>query len=111
MRSERLALRRCQYSCPLQTMITSSTTVGPSARHNHQSQVLQSLPDHHTVAAVSIAGTCSMLLGSLYLAYDLLGEQHGPLRLLTHAITYSPVFGIGYGLGLGPFFGLAAGIA
>src|SRR5271155_1232741 len=67
--------------------------------------------DHHTVAAVSIAGTCLDVLGSLYLAYDLLGGQHGPLRLLTRAVTYSIVFGIGYGLGLGLFFGLATGIA
>jgi len=66
--------------------------------------------DHHTVAAISIAGTCLDVLGSLYLAYDLLGGQHGPLRLLTRAVTYSIVFGVGYGLGLGLFFGLAAGI-
>jgi hypothetical protein len=67
--------------------------------------------DHHTIAAVSIAGTCLDVLGSLYLAYDLLGGQHGPLRLLTRAVTYSVVFGVGYGLGLGFFFGLASGIA
>lgn len=66
--------------------------------------------DHHTVAAISITGTCLDVLGSLYLAYDLLGGQHGPLRLLTRAVTYSAVFGIGYGLGLGLFFGVAAGI-
>jgi hypothetical protein len=67
--------------------------------------------DHHTVAAISITGTCLDVLGSLYLAYDLLGGQHGPLRLLTRAVTYSVVFGVGYGVGLGLFFGLAAGIA
>jgi hypothetical protein len=67
--------------------------------------------DHHTVAAISIAGTCLDVLGRLYLAYDLLGGQHGPLRLLTRAVTYSVVFGVGYGLGLGVFFGLAAGVA
>jgi hypothetical protein len=67
--------------------------------------------DHHTVAAVSITGTCLDVIGSLYLAYDLLGGQHGPLRLLTRAVTYSLVFGIGYGLGLGLVFGLAAGIS
>jgi len=67
--------------------------------------------DHHTLAAVSITGTCLDVLGSLYLAYDLLGGQHGALRLLTRAVTYSIVFGIGYGLGLGLFFGLAAGVA
>jgi hypothetical protein len=67
--------------------------------------------DHHTVAAISIIGTCLDVLGSLYLAYDLLGGQHGPLRLLTRAVTYSIVFGIGYGIGLGLFFGLVSGVA
>lgn len=67
--------------------------------------------DHHTVAAISITGTCLDVIGSLYLAYDLLGGQHGPLRLLTRAVTYSIVFGAGYGLGLGLFFGLVSGIA
>ena len=51
--------------------------------------------DHHTLAAISITGTSLDVLGSLYLAYDLLGGQHGPLRLLTRAVTYSLVFGIG----------------
>jgi hypothetical protein len=67
--------------------------------------------DHHTAAAISIAGISLDVLGSLYLAYDLLGGQHGPLRLLTRAVTYSVVFGLGYGLGLGLFFGFASGIA
>ena len=67
--------------------------------------------DHHTVAAISISGSCLDVLGSLYLAYDLLGGQHGPLRLLTRVVTYSIIFGIGYGLGLGLFFGFSAGIA
>jgi hypothetical protein len=67
--------------------------------------------DHHTVAAVSIAGSCLDVLGSLYLAYDLLGGQHGPLRLLTRAVTYSILFGLGYGLGLGLIFGVASGMA
>lgn len=66
--------------------------------------------DHHTLAAVSITGTCLDVVGSLYLAYDLLGGQHGPLRLLTRAVTYSLVFGIGYGLGLGLFFGVVSGV-
>jgi hypothetical protein len=67
--------------------------------------------DHHTVAAISIAGSCLDVLGSLYLAYDLLGGQHGPLRLLTRMVTYSIVFGLGYGFGLGLFFGVACGAA
>jgi len=67
--------------------------------------------DHHTVAAISIAGSCLDVLGSLYLAYDLLGGQHGPLRLLTRIVTYSIVFGVGYGVGLGAFFGVVSGSA
>jgi hypothetical protein len=67
--------------------------------------------NHHTIAVVSIIGTCLDVIGSLYLAYDLLGGQHGPLRLLTRAVTYSVLFGIGYGIGLGLFFGVASGIA
>jgi hypothetical protein len=51
------------------------------------------------------------VLGTLYLAYDLLGGEHGPLRLLRRAVTYSIVFGIGYGIGLGFFFGVISGVA
>ena len=67
--------------------------------------------DHHTLAAISITGTCLDVVGSLYLAYDLLGGQHGPLRVLTRAVTYALIFGIGYGLGLGLFLGVVSGIA
>src|SRR5580704_534344 len=66
--------------------------------------------DHHTLAGISIGGTCLDVLGSFYLAYDLLGGQHGPLRLITRAVTYSIVFGAGYALGLGGLFGVAAGV-
>jgi len=67
--------------------------------------------DPHRVAAVSIAGSCLDVVGSLYLAYDLLGGKQGPLRLLTRIVTYAIIFGVGYGVGLGPFFGLASGLA
>ncbi len=67
--------------------------------------------DHHLIAAVSICGVSLDMLGGLYLAYDLLGGQHGPLRLLTRIVTYSIVFGVGYGLGLGLFFGVVSGAA
>jgi hypothetical protein len=67
--------------------------------------------DKHTLAIVNIVGGSFDMLGSLYLAYDLLGGKHGPLRLLTRMVTYSIFFGIGYGIGLGLFFGLASGIA
>jgi hypothetical protein len=66
--------------------------------------------DHHTLAIISISGSCLDVLGSLYLAYDLLGGKHGPLRLLTRMVTYSILYGVGFGLGLGPFFGAFSGI-
>lgn len=80
-------------------------------RVGHNTGVLPAEMDHHTVAVIAISGSCLDVLGSLYLAYDLLGGQHGPLRLLTRMVTYAIVFGLGYGIGLGPFFGLASGIA
>jgi hypothetical protein len=67
--------------------------------------------DKHTVALVSIIGSALDVLGALYLAYDLLGGEHGPLRTLTRAVTYGALFGTGYGLALGPVFGLASGVA
>jgi hypothetical protein len=66
--------------------------------------------DHHTLAGISIAGTSLDLLGGLYLAYDLLGGEHGPLRSITRGVTYGMLFGIGFGIPLGLPAGLAAGI-
>src|SRR5260370_32796980 len=65
--------------------------------------------DKHTLALVSIVGSSLDVLGALYLAYDLLGGEHGPLRTLTRGVTYGVLFGVGYGLDLGPVFGLASG--
>src|SRR3977135_386581 len=65
--------------------------------------------DKHTVALISIVGNSLDVLGALYLAYDLLGGEHGPLRTLTRAVTYGLLFGAGYGLAFGPVFGLAGG--
>ena len=67
--------------------------------------------DKHTLALISIIGSSLDVLGALYLAYDLLGGEHGPLRTLTRAVTYGALYGIGYGLALGPVFGLASGVA
>jgi hypothetical protein len=67
--------------------------------------------DKHTLALISISGSSLDVLGALYLAYDLLGGEHGPLRTLTRAVTYGALFGTGYGLALGPVFGVASGIA
>ena len=67
--------------------------------------------DRHTLAAISIVGSSLDVLGALYLAYDLLGGEHGPLRTLTRGVTYGVLFGAGYGISLGPVFGLASGAA
>src|ERR1700684_3025050 len=67
--------------------------------------------DKHTLALDSIIGSSLDVLGALYLAYDLLGGEHGPLRTLTRFVTYSALFGTGYGLALGPVFGLVSGVA
>src|SRR5713226_7543481 len=67
--------------------------------------------DKHTLALISITGNSLDVLGALYLAYDLLGGEHGPLRTLTRAVTYGALFGTGYGFALGPVFGLASGVA
>ena len=52
--------------------------------------------DNRTLAAIALSGTALNLLGGLYLAYDLLGGQHGPLRTLTRAVTYGLLFFLGY---------------
>jgi hypothetical protein len=67
--------------------------------------------DKHAIALISIIGSSLDVLGALYLAYDLLGGEHGPLRTLTRGVTYGILFGVGYGIALGPVFGLTSGIA
>jgi hypothetical protein len=67
--------------------------------------------DKHTLALISIVGCSLDVLGALYLTYDLLGGEHGPLRTLTRGITYGVLFGTGYGLALGPVAGIASGVA
>ena len=46
--------------------------------------------DKHTLALVSIAGSSLDVLGALYLAYDLLGGEHG---LPTTFTVFSPLNG------------------
>lgn len=67
--------------------------------------------DRHTLALVSIVGCSLDALAALYLAYGLLGGEHGPLRTLTRGVNYGALFGAGYGLAFGPVFGLASGAA
>src|SRR5271170_2066274 len=66
--------------------------------------------DHHTLAIVNIVGSSLDLLGALYLAYDLLGGEHGPLRAVSRGVTYGLLFAAGYGIPLGAAFGIACGV-
>jgi hypothetical protein len=65
---------------------------------------------HQTLAGIALTGTALNLLGALYLAYDLLGGQHGPLRALTRAVTYALLFFVGYAAVLPISFSLVAAI-
>jgi hypothetical protein len=65
--------------------------------------------EKHTLALVSIIGSSLDVLGALYLAYDILGGEHGPLRTLTRGVTYGAIFGGGYAIAFGPVFGLVTG--
>jgi hypothetical protein len=65
---------------------------------------------HHTLAVISIVASCLDLLGTLYLAYDLLGGEHGPLRALSRGVTYGAMFAIGYGIPLGPVFAIVCAL-
>src|ERR1700691_5492882 len=62
------------------------------------------------IALLSLTGVVLDALGGLYLAYDLLGGKRGPLRLLSRVLTYSAIFGLGYGAALGLWFGLAGAL-
>jgi hypothetical protein len=66
--------------------------------------------DPRLIAAVSVTGDLLSALGGLYLAYDLLGGNRGPLRTVTRSVTYAVVFGVMYGVPLGLGAGLVIGL-
>lgn len=41
-----------------------------------------------TIRFSGLIGAVIALVGTLYMAYDLFGQRHGPLRVLTEALTY-----------------------
>jgi hypothetical protein len=63
-----------------------------------------------TISLLALTGVVLDALGGLYLAYDLLGGHRGPLRIMSRLLTYSAIFGLGFGLTLGPWFGIAGAI-
>ncbi len=66
--------------------------------------------DARTLAGVDFLALVLNFFGALYLAYDLLGGERGPLRTITRGVTYAVVFGLGYGVPLGAKFGAVAGV-
>ncbi len=62
------------------------------------------------LARIALAGKGVDLLGGCYLAYDLLDGRNGPLRGITRATVYLPLFFCGYGLLLGLPFALVASL-
>ena len=63
----------------------------------------------HIVAVISLTGLGLDLFGALYLAYDLLGGAHGPLRTVTRVLTYSLAWTTLLTVGIGFPFGAIAG--
>lgn len=63
-----------------------------------------------SIALLGLSGVILDGLGGLYLAYNLLGGKRGPLRQLSRVLTYSAIFGLGYGITLGLAFGLAGAL-
>ena len=66
--------------------------------------------DHRTIAAIALSGTALNLLGGLYLAYDLFGGKHGPLRTLTRAVSYGVLFFLAYTVFLPVSFSVLAAL-
>jgi len=66
--------------------------------------------DHRTLAEVAMSGSILDAVGGLYLSYDLLGGQHGPLALFTRSASYTLFFALGYGIPFGLYFGVVTGI-
>jgi hypothetical protein len=62
------------------------------------------------MAGIALAGKGVDLLGGCYLAYDLLDGRNGPLRGITRATVYLPLFFGGYILLLGLPFAFVAAI-
>src|SRR5580658_8705422 len=62
------------------------------------------------LAYLGFSGSILDVMGGLYLGYDLLGGRNGPLSLVTRIATYSLIFGVCYGVALGPHFGIVSGV-
>jgi hypothetical protein len=74
--------------------------------------------DNHLAAVITVIGMTCDVLGGLYLAYDLLGGENGPLARLTKIVNYSVLMillflfpmGLKFSLIVGAAFGTALGL-
>ena len=67
--------------------------------------------DDHISAVVTIIGMTCDVMGGLYLAYDLLGGENGPLARLTKIVNYSVLLVLLFLTTMGFKFALIVGIA
>ena len=67
--------------------------------------------DNQTSAMISLVGMLFDAVGGLYLAYDLLGGEKGPLSTFTRIFTYSLLITTIYSTTMGLRFGLLAGLS
>lgn len=66
--------------------------------------------DNYASAVISMAGMTFDSIGGLYLAYDLLGGERGPLSQLTRCATYSLIAVLCYSLTMNFKFALICGV-
>lgn len=67
--------------------------------------------DNHLSAVITLIGMACDVLGGLYLAYDLLGGENGPLAQLTKIVNYSLLMILLFLFPMGLKFSLIVGIA
>ena len=67
--------------------------------------------DEHIAAVITVIGMTCDVMGGLYLAYDLLGGENGPLARLTKIVNYSVLLVLLFLTTMGLKFALIVGIA
>lgn len=67
--------------------------------------------DDHLSAVITIIGMTCDVMGGLYLAYDLLGGENGPLARLTKIVNYSVLLTLLFLITMGLKFALIVGCA
>lgn len=67
--------------------------------------------DNHLQAIITVIGMTCDVMGGLYLAYDLLGGENGPLARLTKMVNYSVLMTLLFLIPMGLKFSLIVGIA